>query len=125
MIYGIGMDCVEIARMQKSMESQHFQRRVFSEEERALFPQKGRQAAATAAVCFAAKEAFLKACGRGLSGFPLAEISALRKESGAPYLHVSGSAASFCQEQGLLCHLSLCHEGGLAFAYVVLEKANS
>ena len=43
-----------------------------------------------------AKEAFLKACGRGLSGFPLAEISALRKESGAPYLHLSGSAASFC-----------------------------
>ncbi len=121
MVYGIGMDCVKIARMEKSLASAHFVQRVFSAEERALLAAKGGRAADSAAACFAAKEAFLKACGKGLGGFPLEEIAALRKESGAPYLNLSGSAAAFVREKGLACHLSLSHEAGLAFAYVVLE----
>ncbi|MDL2253614.1 holo-ACP synthase [Ruminococcaceae bacterium OttesenSCG-928-I18] len=122
MIFGIGMDCVEIARMDKSLARPRFIKRVFSTEESALFATKGKGAAASAAACFAAKEAFLKACGRGLGTFSLPEIAALRRSSGAPYFVFSGAAAEFCSRNSLSCHLSLSHEGGLAFAYVVLEK---
>ena len=122
MIFGIGVDCVEIARMNKSMSRPRFMKRVFSVEESVLLTQKGKGAAASAAACFAAKEAFLKACGRGLGSFSLAEIAALRRASGAPYFVFSGAAAEFCAQHKLSCHLSLSHEGGLAFAYVILEK---
>ena len=123
MVFGVGMDCVEIARMEKSLCSTHFEERVFGKGERALFARKGRGAAASAAACFAAKEAFLKACGKGLGAFDLIEIEALRGESGRPYLALSGGAEHYRAQNGLRCHLTLCHEAGLAFAYVLLEKA--
>ena len=81
--------------------------------------------ARAAAACFAAKEAFLKAAGTGLGGFPLAELQALRKESGAPYYALEGSAAEWLQAQGLRAHLSLTHEAGLAAAMTVLEKMDT
>ncbi|MDL2293073.1 holo-ACP synthase [Ruminococcaceae bacterium OttesenSCG-928-D13] len=124
MIYGVGVDCVQVARIAKSMEKPRFAERVFSEAERALFEQIGAEAKRdeTAAANFAAKEAFLKACGVGLGGFALSEIAALRRESGAPYYQLSGAALAFCEENGLAAHLSLTHEGGMAVAFAVLEK---
>lgn len=68
------------------------------------------------------KEAFLKACGTGLSGFSMAEIAALRQPSGAPYLEFTGKAARFMAQNHLQAHLSLTHEAGLAGAFVVLER---
>ncbi len=73
---------------------------------------------------FAAKEAFLKATGKGLSGFALADIAALRKESGAPYYVFTGSAAEYMAAHKLTAHLSLTHEkgtAGIAMAYCILE----
>ncbi len=122
MIYGIGMDGVTISRMEKLLTKEHFIQRVFSEEECALFLEKGSKAAQTAAACYASKEAFLKACGKGLWGFPFLEMAALRKESGAPYIALSGAAEAFCQEHGLKPHLTISHENGMAFAFVVLEQ---
>ncbi len=119
---GFGLDCVAMARMEKSLRRPHFVQRVFSPAEAELFQNKGGQAAASAAACFAAKEAFLKACGKGLSGFALCDVAALRKDSGAPYLCLSGAAKAFCEVNHLRCHLSVSHEAGLAFAYVVLEQ---
>lgn len=123
MIYGIGVDCTQIDRMEKSLAKAAFIERVFSPEERDLINgKKGGNALQTAAACFAAKEAFLKACGLGLGGFGFEEVAALRKESGAPYYKLSGKAAAFCREKGLVAHLSITHEAGLAIAFAVLEK---
>ena len=123
MIYGIGADMVQVERMAKSIQRPHFVKRVFSLEEQALLESRGpRRAAETAAANFAAKEAFLKACGMGLGGLSLAEMAALRRESGAPYFKLSGMAAAFCEENRLQCHLSITHDGGFAAAFVVLEK---
>lgn len=124
MIYGIGTDLCEVARMERSLTRQAFVQRVFSEQEQELLDsRKGAARTQTAAANFAAKEAFLKACGTGLAGFALAEVSALRNEHGAPYLSFTGKAAAFIEQNGLTAHLSLTHESGLAAAFVILESA--
>lgn len=122
MIFGVGTDLVKIERINKSLQSPAFCSRVFGAEERAFLQNLSpAHRAASAAACFAAKEAFLKACGCGLGGFALADIQALRKESGAPYYALSGPAAEFCQKEGVTAALSLSHEDGLALAFAVLE----
>lgn len=130
MIAGIGVDSVEIARMGESISGATFLKRVFSAEERALFEgKKENRAAELAAGCFAAKEAFLKATGRGLGGFALSDIAVLREKSapdahtGRPYFALTGAAAEHMAQNGLAAHLSITHDGGMAIAFVVLEKA--
>ena len=80
MLYGVGCDLCEVARMEKSLFGPHggaFARRVFGPgEQAALGLTNGPDAlpagrsrahlAASAAADFAAKEAFLKAAGTGL-----------------------------------------------------------
>ena len=123
MIDGIGTDLVRTDRMEKSLASPAFLRRVFGEEERAFLEKlPPARRAASAAANFAAKEAFLKACGKGLGGFALADIQALRAESGVPCYALKGAAAAHMAENGLHASLSLSHEGGLAAAFAVLEK---
>ena len=136
MLYGVGCDLCEVARMEKSLFGPHggaFARRVFGPgEQAALGLANGPDAlpagrsrahiAASAAADFAAKEAFLKAAGTGLrEPFSLCEIEAVRLESGAPAYRFSGRTASWVQEHGLTARLSLSHEGGMALAFCVLE----
>ena len=123
MIYGIGTDLCESARMERAIARQAFLQRVFSQEEQELIlSHTGTHRAETAAANFAAKEAFLKACGRGLGGFALSEIAVLRRESGAPYYALCGEAGRWAQEHHLTAHLSLTHDAGLACAFTVLEQ---
>ncbi len=123
MISGIGVDCVQLARMQESLARARFAQKVFSEGERALFAGKTEERAGEiAAGCFAAKEAFLKACGRGLGAFALTDIAALRNDAGAPYYACTGAAAAHLEQNGLVAHLSITHDGGLAIAFALLEK---
>ena len=130
MIYGIGCDLCGIARTEKSLTGPHgesFARRVYGPAECAAL---GLPCAApltkaqrqSAAADFAAKEAFLKAAGVGLGGFALAEIQALRRDSGAPYYSLLGRAAQWAAENGLTAHLTLTHEGDNALAVCILEK---
>ena len=98
MLFGVGCDLCEVARMEKSLFGAHgaaFEARVFGTGERQALalaecradPSARRRAhrAASAAADFAAKEAFLKAAGTGLrEPFSLCEIEVLRLPSGAP-----------------------------------------
>ena len=104
MIYGIGCDLCDTARMAKSLGGPHgstFAARVFGPAEREALglseeapdPLSAHKSA-SAAADFAAKEAFLKAAGTGLAGpFALCEIEAVRLESGAPEYRFSGGSA--------------------------------
>lgn len=127
MIYGIGVDTVTVARMERCLcgtHGTHFLRRVFGPEEQALLASLAPvHRAQTAAACFAAKEAFGKALGTGLAGFELTEAQALRRESGAPYVRLSGAALARARSLRLAAHLSLTHEGGFATAFLVLEQS--
>ena len=126
MIYGVGTDLVKVDRMQKSLASPSFWRRVFGEREQSFLQSLGeKHQRESAAANFAAKEAFLKAAGTGIGGFALAEIQVLRKKSGAPFFELTGTAAQWAEEQSLHPHLSLSHDGGMAQAFVVLEQAEN
>ena len=123
-IYGIGTDLCQAARMERCLQRDAFLRRVLSEQEQTLLAARsGKARWETAAANFAAKEAFLKACGVGLGGFALAEIAVLRRESGAPYYALQGAAAAWARDRRIIAHLSLSHDGGLACAFAVLERA--
>ena len=130
MIFGIGCDLCAISRMEKSLTGPHgpaFARRVFGPAERAALgldgpgPLTPRRAASAAAD---AKEAFLKAAGTGLAGpFALAEIEAVRLDSGAPAYRFSGRTADWVAQRRLVAHLTLSHDGGTAMAVCLLEAA--
>lgn len=123
MVYGIGIDCVQVARMEKSLQNPRFLQRVFAPEEQQLIDGKGQgRRLQTAAANFAAKEAFMKAAGAGLGAFALQDIAALRRQSGQPYFALAGTARQFCEQNGLVAHLSLSHDGGVAVAMAVLEQ---
>lgn len=82
----------------------------------------GQRLAGRAAANFAAKEAFLKAAGTGLSGpFALREIQALRLPSGQPEYQFCGGSAQWMAQHQLQARLSLSHDGGMALAFCTLE----
>ena len=68
MIYGIGTDLCDVGRIEKSIARPAFLQHVYTPAEQELIvAHTGKKQAETAAANFAAKEAFLKACGTGLS----------------------------------------------------------
>ena len=132
MIFGIGCDLCAISRMEKSLTGPHgpaFARRVFGPAERAalgldgpdpLTPRRARHAAGDVA----AQEAIQQAAGPGQAGpFALAEIEAVRLDSGAPAYRFSGRTADWVAQRRLVAHLTLSHDGGAAMAVCLLEAA--
>jgi len=115
----VGIDMIEIDRVAESIKKPGFIKRVFGPNELAELQARGFPAQ-SAAAAFAAKEAFLKALQTGLSGFSLCEIELLHKETGAPYLHLSGNAKHICEERGLQFTVSVTHTKTTAAAAVVV-----
>ena len=124
MIIGSGIDLVEIARIQQSLDrfGQRFLNRVYTPAEQAYCMRK-RNAAESLAARFAAKEAGAKALGTGISrGVNWLEIEVTRETGGRPTLRFHGRAASIAQHLGAThAALSLTHTGDLAMASVLLE----
>lgn len=93
MIKGIGLDLVELDRIEKMMQrSEKFQQRILTERELAIFellsaPRKIEFLAGR----FAAKEAYSKANGTGIGkGCELHQIEILKDVSGKPVLYFDG-----------------------------------
>jgi holo-[acyl-carrier protein] synthase len=121
-IAGIGVDIVEIARIEASLRrTPGLANRLFTNAERSLAAR--RQApAATLAGCFAAKEALAKALGAP-AGLHWTDAEVLRHASGRPFLTVRGTVAAAARAQGVGgWHLSLSHDGGLCVAIVIAES---
>jgi len=126
MIYGIGVDLVQVERIAKALErhGDRFLTRIFTPQEINCCQGKVR-AASMLAMRFAAKEAFSKALGVGLrrDGIRWREVEVVPDLRGKPLLNLSGRAAQLCQEAGIThMHLTLTDEASLALAVVVLEK---
>lgn len=119
MIAGVGLDLVEVSRMEKSLKNPRFIARVFGDSEQKLF--LGNHRTERAAANFAAKEAFGKALGSGIAGFSLREVEVLRGEKGEPYLALHGRAKELAQLRGLRFFLSLTHTAEYAQAIVIAE----
>jgi holo-[acyl-carrier protein] synthase len=124
MIYGIGIDVVEIERIRRTLSrtGERFIERVFTKEEQQYCRGRPRSEACYAAR-FAAKEAFLKAFGTGSSGpAHWLDIEVRPDVSGKPGLHAHGRLQQRCMEMGIQhMHLSLSHGASMAIAQVVLE----
>jgi len=124
MIIGIGIDLVEIARMEKAIarHPERFVQRVFTEREQLECANRP-QPAMNYSARFAAKEAFLKAVGLGLrAGMRWREVGVVHEPSGKPSLAVQGRAAERLRELGAEhVHVSLTHTDNHACAVVILE----
>lgn len=110
-----GIDLVEIKRIEKSIKSETFLKRVYGEKELRELKSKSPKSYAGA---FAAKEAFSKALGSGIVGFGLNEVEVLHRENGEPYFCLSGRAKKTAEEKGLSFALSITHTGEYAAAVV-------
>lgn len=127
-IYGIGVDLVEIARMQRLLERQGarlLKKLLMPAERRELAKKKDR--ARALAMCWAAKEACVKALGTGFTGgLNFRDIGVLRAPNGRPLLVFSAAQRKRLRESGIgAAHVSLSDDGGIACAYVVLEGGAS
>ena len=123
MIAGVGLDLCEISRMEKLLSDGRFLARFFSAEEQAYIHGKGKSAAQSMAGIFAAKEAFLKALGTGITSGDLADICVLHDENGAPYYDLRGTYAQAAQARHMdALFLSITHEGGMAAAMCAAES---
>ena len=127
MIYGIGVDLVNIKRMERLVErwGDRFIGRVFTPDEIAFCYKRAFPIPAFA-LRFAAKEAFSKALGLGMRrGIRWRDIEIFHFVGGQPYLKLHGRSFDICREKRITSHhLSLSDEGEYGIAVVVLEKSD-
>jgi holo-[acyl-carrier protein] synthase len=124
MILGTGIDIIEVERVAFSTgRNSGFRELVFSEREIEYCESKASPFQHYAAR-FAAKEAFLKAIGRGWdSGLALHEIEIVHAASGKPQLLLSGKTAAALESLNIrTMHVSLSHLKTYASAVVILES---
>ncbi len=125
MIYGIGTDLVDPARITRSLEryGERFARRVLAESEWPGYLEHTRPAVFLAKR-FAAKEAFSKATGTGLRAPVIFGNIAIQHDTqGKPYFQFYQELAQWVRQRGIIRHhLSISDELTLASAFVILEK---
>lgn len=118
----LGIDLIEISRIQKAMRNNHFILRVFGADEQRELKVR-RNIYPSAAACFAAKEAFSKTLGTGIRGFSLSEVQLLHDSLGKPYLHLSGRAQLLAKEKCLKSFsVSITHTKEYAAAVVAADR---
>jgi len=115
MIIGIGIDLIEVARVQKAIErNSRFVDRVFTERE-IQYSEGKKSRFEHLAARFAVKEAFFKAIGRRIAW---ADIETTNLDSGQPQVTLLAK-----NEYGFTrSHVTISHTAEYATAMVVLEK---
>lgn len=124
MIYGIGTDIVEVARMEASIAQfgDDIAKRILAESELASYLQSNIKPRFLAKR-FAAKEAFAKALGTGLRAPAIMQnIAVSHDDLGKPILVLADELQRFLHEKHInQMHISISDEKNLAAAFVVLE----
>jgi holo-[acyl-carrier protein] synthase len=123
-VLGIGVDIVENARIQHSLDrfGERFLHRVFTEGE-ITYCQSMKFPARHLAARFAAKEAVSKAFGTGIGkAMGWKDIDVQKKSSGEPFVVLAGSARSLAENRGVASvWISLSHTEHYAAATIVIE----
>jgi holo-[acyl-carrier protein] synthase len=128
-IVGLGSDLCNIERIQNSLDrfGERFERRVFTDTERAKAAKRPFTRAGTYAKRFAAKEAFSKAVGTGFRrGVFMKDIGVVNAPSGAPTLRLAGGAKAALDAlvpsgHKAQIHLTLTDDHPWAQAFVIIE----
>ena len=124
-IFGIGTDIISVDRIKNSLKNRIFINRIFNEKE--IFKcKKIKNSINCYAKRFAAKEAFSKALGTGISdGINFNEIIILNKRSGKPYISIIGQTKKTLKKKfkrkKLIISLSLSDEKKYAVAFVTIS----
>jgi holo-[acyl-carrier protein] synthase len=128
MIVSVGVDMIEVARIQRALENQsigkRFRDRVYTENEIAYCERKGVGKYESYAGRFAAKEAVMKAlgCGWGKNASWL-NIEVVRARGGRPEVKLHNHTSDFAEKLGIgRMLLSITHTRAHALAYVVAEN---
>lgn len=123
-VLGIGVDLVENARIEHSLErfGERFLHRVFTEGE-IEYSKSMKYPARHLAARFAAKEAVSKAFGTGIGkSMGWKDIDVRRKESGEPYVELEGGAKKLAGERKVSkVSVTLSHTEHHAMAMIVME----
>ena len=126
MIVGIGVDMVELARVERGLArfGERFAGRILSSRERAAVHGS---AGVYLASRLASKEAAFKALGTGWArGVTWKDVEVLNRASGAPELCLRGGALARLREiGGQKTHISLTHTREHAVALVVIERQDA
>jgi holo-[acyl-carrier protein] synthase len=123
MIFGIGTDIVEIARIEKAIQnSERFAVRLLTEFEYGEFT-KSKQASRYLAKKFAAKEAFVKAMGTGIgNGISWQMIQIEHDVLGKPFVTLLAEAQNFVDKNAISAwHISISDEQNYATATAIIE----
>ena len=123
-IFGIGTDIVSVDRIKNSLKNKTFINRIFNEKEISKCKNTNNSANCYAKR-FAAKEAFSKALGTGISnGINFNEIIILNKKSGKPYISIIGQTKKILNKKfknsKSKISLSLSDEKKYAVAFVTI-----
>ena len=98
-IYGVGTDIVSVDRIKKSLKNNDFITRIFSKQEISKC-EKLLSLNNCYAKRFAAKEAFSKALGTGISkGIKFNEIVILNEKNGKPFIKLVGDTKKIFEKK--------------------------
>lgn len=106
----IGVDIIDLERL--DIDNKHFIERVLTSNEYQIFQsfQSEKRKKEYLGGRFAGKEAYMKACHKGIGEISFHDIEILNNEDGSPYLN------------DLNAKISISHENKYAIAFVLLEK---
>ena len=125
MIFGTGIDIIEIDRIKKSLErySPRFENKVFTDGE-INYCQSQADPGKHFAARFAVKEAVSKSLGTGISndvGFK--DIEVVNNESGKPTVKMAGRGKLLFEKLNLKSiHISISHDRHYAIAHAIAEQ---
>ncbi len=124
MIVGVGVDIIEVSRVEDRIANTDFRDKIFSAAEIEVCESRGSSRGQHYAARFAAKEAFLKATGMGLLlGYELNEIEITVDDNGKPGLQLHGNfKAQSRKRRWKKMHVSMSHLESTACAVVIIER---
>jgi len=124
-ILGIGVDIVKNSRIAKSLKSNHFIKRIFSNSE-ILIANKTKDKKGYYSKRFAAKEAFAKALGTGFrDGLNFKDIEVVNDKLGKPYFVISSKIKNLIKKKKKVKNfnlfLSISDEKEYSIAFTIIQ----
>lgn len=119
----VGIDVLDVVRMEKFVQNEHFLEKYFTPYEIDYVSNNNRQTLSLAGI-FSAKEAFLKALGIGIGGgINLSDIEIKHYDSGKPYLQVLSSKGQIMLKTMNVVdiQISISHSDEMATAICMIE----
>ena len=124
-LFGVGTDIIQVNRLKKSLNKKLFLSRIYSKEEISKC-KRSKVNSNCFAKRFAAKEAFSKALGTGISrGISFNEIVVLNEKSGKPYIKLINKTKKIVErklkKKIYKISLSIADEKDYAVAFVTIS----